>query len=68
MYVCTIACLMPAKFQNWHVHTVLHTIFACHELTLGLSHHTCSVATGIVAVGNENAVVLQLIGFFLLML
>ena len=30
-----------------------HTIDARHELTLGLSHYTCGVTTGTVAVGNE---------------
>ena len=36
-----------------------HTRDSRHELTLGLPHYTCGVATGTVAVGTE----MQLIGF-----
>ena len=36
-----------------------HTRDSRHELTLGLPHYTCGVATGTVAVGTK----MQLIGF-----
>ena len=38
---------------TWASEDMQHTRGACHELTLGLPHYTCGVATGSVAVGNE---------------
>ena len=42
-----------------------HTRDVCHELALGLPHYTCSVTTGIVAVGNEMQLLWHLIGLYI---
>ena len=52
--MCTHCCM-----QFWHAHVgqwthvMWHMRDAPYELTLGLPHCTCGVATGTVAVGNE---------------
>ena len=48
---CTVACNFGVHMQASE-HT-RHTRNARHELALGLSHYTCGVTTGTVAVGNE---------------
>ena len=47
----TVAC--DFGMRTWDSKHTGHTRDAHHELTLGLSHYTCGVTTGTVAVGNE---------------
>ena len=47
----TVACAFDVRTRD-SKHTQ-HTRDACHKLALGLSHYTCGVTTGTVAVGNE---------------
>ena len=63
----THVCMHTRNFKNCRVHTPLHIMLAsthglgthathvrCKlQLTFGLTHFTCGVATGTVAVGNE---------------
>ena len=67
-HMCMLASLMCAKFQKlacahsvacnfgmrrWATEHTRLTRDAHHELTLGLPHYTCGVATGTVAVGTK---------------
>ena len=49
------ACTVARDFgmRTWDSKHTQHTRDSCHELTLGLSHYTCGVTTGTVAVGIE---------------
>ena len=47
----TVACNFGMR--TWASEHTRHTKNARHELALGLSHYTCGVTTGTVAVGNE---------------
>ena len=53
-FACSVACDFGVRMQATE-----HTRDSRHELTLGLPHYTCGVATGTVAVSTE----MQLIGF-----
>ena len=63
----THACRHTRNFKNCHLYAPLHVMLACthelgthatherctSELTFGLTHYTCGVATSTVALSNE---------------
>ena len=62
MCVHNVACSFGMRM--WDSEHMWHMRDAHHELTLGLPHYTCGVATDTVALGNEICC-FDLIGFFI---